>query len=724
MFRRHAVSIALLAAIILLSAAPGLTHAVNCDPELFASGLTINAHPPFPGEACSVDPSVGMFVGALGHLAAEDWLHGTIPWWNPLTGAGMPLAAEMQDEAFFLPFVLLLHFQSGLFWQRLLLQCGAGLFTYAFLTQLRLRRPAALFGACLFALGGSFILDAGAPAAPAMFLPALLLGIEQASSAAAARRPGGWSLIVVSLAASLYAGFPELAYFDGLLAAAWSALRFFQSPARWHFTAKLALATVIGLALTAPLTIPFLAYLKTSDLFAHNGWLASTVFPAAAAPLQLFPLFYGELGAYVYHPQPGFNDMFVRIGGWFGIVPAYLALLAVSGQRSVPRLLLAAWICFWEARFFGLPPFTALADLIPAVAASDVIRFSGTSVEFAVFILAAFAADDLLAGPTRWRLATAGLALLAAASIAPGLPFLAPWLASYPVFRPWAIMSALASIATAAGIIAAVATHRFIRTALGATILCATTLFAFSQYQGRHSGQLDTAGIAYLQAHAGLQRIFTISTFLPNYPARYGLAAINAFQLPIPANWDSYYAAKLSLSPTDIISPNAANALAHLSALQAMGVKYIVLQPAITTYLIAAHLLPPQTILVARSPTTDILQLPAPAPYASAPGCTLIVPSRTDMTSLCPAPSTLTRLELFYPGWQARINGVPTPMHPTGEIFQAVPLPAGRSLIHFTYRPPYTDESLAASCLALLLWAGLTVTRRPHKPGKNILTRP
>jgi hypothetical protein len=31
---------------------------------------------------------------ALGHLAALDWLHGTVPWWNPFEGLGAPLIWE------------------------------------------------------------------------------------------------------------------------------------------------------------------------------------------------------------------------------------------------------------------------------------------------------------------------------------------------------------------------------------------------------------------------------------------------------------------------------------------------------------------------------------------------------------------------------------------------------------------------------------------------------
>ena len=60
-------------------------------------------------------------------LSAWDWLHGMIPWWNPYTGIGVPLAGELQPGAFFLPFNLLLLLKEGLLWQRIAMQIIAGL---------------------------------------------------------------------------------------------------------------------------------------------------------------------------------------------------------------------------------------------------------------------------------------------------------------------------------------------------------------------------------------------------------------------------------------------------------------------------------------------------------------------------------------------------------------------------------------------------------------------
>ena len=88
----------------------------------------------------------------------------------------MPLAAQMQTEAFFLPFVLLLHWDAGWLAQRVLLQMLCGLFAYAFLLEIGLRRAASFFGGALFALSPLFFLDPHAAIAPLPFLPLLLSG--------------------------------------------------------------------------------------------------------------------------------------------------------------------------------------------------------------------------------------------------------------------------------------------------------------------------------------------------------------------------------------------------------------------------------------------------------------------------------------------------------------------------------------------------------------------
>lgn len=195
------------------------------DPIYVSSSLARDVVPgPLRGFT-SQDPNDGFTIEALGHLAADEWLLGRVPWWNPYSGAGLPLAAEMQCSALFLPFVLLLHFAQGPLLLKPAMQLIAGLATYFLLRALGLGRVAAFTGGALYELNGTFAWFGDAPMLPVAFLPLLLLGIEEAARAAREGRIGGWFWVAVALAYSLYAGFPETAYINGLLTLAWAGLR-------------------------------------------------------------------------------------------------------------------------------------------------------------------------------------------------------------------------------------------------------------------------------------------------------------------------------------------------------------------------------------------------------------------------------------------------------------------------------------------------------------------
>jgi hypothetical protein len=148
----------------------------------------------FPGW---VDGNAGVTTQALGRLAADDWLHGIVPWWNHFSGIGLPLAAEMQCSALFLPFVLLLHFDDGVLYLKIVLQILTGIFMWALLRQLGIGRRAALVGAILAEFNGTFAWFSHAPIMPVAFLPLLLLGIERSSAATRAGKTAGWLLIAI-----------------------------------------------------------------------------------------------------------------------------------------------------------------------------------------------------------------------------------------------------------------------------------------------------------------------------------------------------------------------------------------------------------------------------------------------------------------------------------------------------------------------------------------------
>ena len=92
--RPHALPVVVILVAVLVANAPALLHLVTSNPLNIDASLGPGATSRLPGYPY-IDPNAGYTTQALGHLAALDWLHGHVPWWNPFEGVGSPLAGEM-----------------------------------------------------------------------------------------------------------------------------------------------------------------------------------------------------------------------------------------------------------------------------------------------------------------------------------------------------------------------------------------------------------------------------------------------------------------------------------------------------------------------------------------------------------------------------------------------------------------------------------------------------
>ncbi|GLR66351.1 hypothetical protein GCM10010909_10310 [Acidocella aquatica] len=593
--QRHKTPLLLLTLLPVLANAIALSGLFNNDPTLQFIGLGQHMRPGLiSGPMSWVDPSVAFITQPVGHLAASDWLHGIIPWWNPYAGVGMPMAAETQTSAFFLPFILLLHFNTGWLLLRILLQIGSGVFSYILFAELGLTRTAAFLGGALFALSPEFFLCPSAPIAPLPFLPLLLLGIEYSARAANQSKPMGWSLIPIACAYSFYAGNPEVAYFDGLLAGFWSLWRFFVLPpnARLPFAGKLSLGIGISLGLCAPLLLPSIGYLAIAYIGPHTGYFQKIWLEPTGVPLQIFPYLYGKLG----NPPPAalftaYDRGFIRVPGWAGpaiLVLIFAALLRPRVQLKSLRLVLLFWIVLWEARYLGVAPVMWLMNHIPGIATTDSTRYSGPAVNFAIFVLSAFAFSDYQRLPalSRTRLSaillTLGAIILAA--VLPVTGFILTWYR----LRPHDLLAA--SVMGAFGSVALIIVYLELSQPKHRNLLLTALLagplvtFILPQFAGFRSEKIDMSPIQYLQSHAGASRMVSLGPLDFNFPARYNIASINYSALPAPLLWTDHLANHLfpqtDLSTYSGSQPGQRDALRErLPAYEAIGVRYVVTTP-------------------------------------------------------------------------------------------------------------------------------------------------
>ena len=82
----------------------------------------------------------------------------------------------------------------------------------------------------------------------------------------------------------------------------------------------------------------------------------------------------------------------------------------------------------------------------------------------------------------------------------------------------------------------------------------------------------------------------------------------------------------------------------------------------------------------------------------------------------------LVLTDAYYPGWRAYVDGEERPLYRADYMFRAVPIPSGRHLIQFRYRPESFETGLAMARLTLaLLGLALLVTLAPigrvRRPG-------
>ena len=677
-----------------------------------------------------IDPSNGQASQALGHLAALDWIHLRLPWWNPYEGTGMPLAGELQGGALFPPTLLLL-IGNGQVYEYLLLELVAGISTYFLLRRISVGRGASTAGAVAFALNGTFAWYSHAAANPVAFLPLLLLGIEIAFAASTAGRRGGWWLIAVALALSIYAGFPETAYLDGLFAVFWFGWRCGCAGREWlrAFATKAAVGGIVGALLAAPVLVAFADYSAHADLSIHGGNISASITLAhGALPQLLLPYVYGPVWGY----GPAYG-IWASLGGYLSASLLFFGLLGlISPGRRGLRIVLLTWIVLAVARMYGEPPLLGhVLGVVPGMSRVGFYRYGFPALSMAVIVLAALGVDGLVANRIERRrvLGVAVGALLVVGVAAVGATPLVHEITD-PSHRYFSRGSVIwAAVVIAAGLLAAILPGSRARRLLAVAIVCldALVMFVLPQFSAPRSVSIDTSPAAFLQRNLGLSRYFTLGPLGPNYGSYYGVRELDATDDPFSSVFANYIATRLDpgVDPsffTGVYGPSPTKALeSHLDGYREAGVRYVLTPEGVT--------LPqgPKTFtLVFRSPTTWIYRLAGTAPYFTSTSrlCTVEPHGGEAVRLSCSGPTTLIRRETYMPGWSAQVDGHTTPVREYDSAFQAVTVKPGTHLVTFGYTPPYLGWAFAAFLVgcAWLIFAPLL--RRAQRWRPPALARP
>ncbi len=722
---------------------PAWSGLVNLNPALIFSGLGAHLHPGFLPGYPTIDPNEGFITQALGHLVAMDWLHGRVPWWNPFEALGTPLAGEIQSAALYPPvLVLALPGASGVVLFHALGELIAGLATIALLRKLGLNWVVATSGGIAFALSGTYAWLTNAIQNPICFLPLSLLAIEIMLNKAKQGQRGGWWLLAIALAGSLYAGFPEVAYMDGLLVALWLVVRVVQL-AHEDLTAAKKLLTgaltgvLSGILLSLPFLLPAFDYLKAGRAVVLLSQFQRATLPPRTEIGFFMPFIFGPI--FDTHKLASLQGFWSSTGGFVTVAETGLAVFALTARPKDPlRWALAGFVLVGAMKIWGPGPLIDVINLVPGMRIVAAYRYFQPSMEMCVLVLAALGAGDLhRRGLGARTLLSAvlcalglGLGILEASHILASLRLASKHEQTYQALS---LLFGVCSLGLV-GLVGFLPIKRW-RTLVASTLIVipAFTWFLVPELSAPKTATADTTAVRYLARHEKLSRVYAFGVLQPNYGSEYKVQELDINDAPTPKLLHTYI--RQHLDPNTIAGVfNGANVAnpSGMTPLQAFlhyepnyartGVKWILTPPTPDFF---TKDWPskdgPAPKLILRTSSAYLYELPNGKGFYSTKtarkasgGCTLTHERFSSLEAACTTNVLLVRREQYMPGWSASVNGHQVAIHPYDSLMQEIVLPKGTSRISFSFTPPHLDLALGGLLVGLLMLSGavLQATRR------------
>jgi hypothetical protein len=323
-----------------------------------------------------------------------------MPLWNPNSGVGVPLLANMQSAPFS-PFRLLVHllpFQYAWELYFALRILAAGFFTFAYLRLFDRSILASFTSSIIFMFCGYNILYVNMGHLDVdVLVPAAIFASEWIFRNPRPIRIAFGSLIVCF---AILGGMPESAFCVFLLVALYYAFRvlFFRSSSpgfKQYYLKKVIpifAAFLLGLLLSGPQLFPFLEYL-------HNSWTGhvSTI-GTASNPLiggisLIIPYFFGKI-------FNNWNDISsFSLGTYIGSIPLFLTLLSIFSRKNENDKKLvyfyAIFCLFFISKYFGLF-FINWIGYLPVFNKVIFVKFCLPEFSFCIAVLAGMGSDALI----------------------------------------------------------------------------------------------------------------------------------------------------------------------------------------------------------------------------------------------------------------------------------------------------------------------------------------
>ncbi len=697
---------------------------------------------------------------------------GELPLWTPYLRLGQPFAATLYSQVFYPPRLLTTLGagpELGFTLQHLLHVVLAALGTFLLLRHLRASRPAAALGAAAFALSPLFTALASQQnvASAAAWTGLLLLAARRAALHPSLRHA---ALLALAAGLSFLAGSPETWL--------WQALLVLALTLSTRRKGRAGLATGGGLVwgglLAALVVLPALEFARhSSRVTGQVGTLTWSV----SWP-QLLSV------AWPFAEQPrsrywGGDDQFFILVLFLGTLTCALALTGLGRSRRARPFVLGALAFTLLGLGAHFPPAALVLKLPPFHLFRYPVKYF-VGAAFCLAVLAAFGLDRVARwarrGGGRAPLRVAGVLLVTFAALLLGPPF-----ARLPFFRsgvesglPWVVLAlglgALALLLPAPGPGRGLRVRRALATValveLGAFHLLQGTVgwappAPLRQpsrlaaaippgYAGRVSVNLSadelsevgpqaSALAAPLPGEGGSYMALSRQALVPNRFVEERLRAFEGYGAPEPLHVEElaasgaraafdlagvgYYVRRGPPPYPDLVPVLAEPGLPTLYRSDtALPRAFVVHRARVATDAEAreAFLHPTQplrhTVLLAEGSPLEGAGCEGSAARVTGTGLSWL-----EVALEACAPGYLVLSDTAYPGWEATVDGVPTPIHRANLLLRAVQVPPGAHSVRFTYRPLSFRLGALLSTLAL---AALALALRPRKDERRPVTGP
>ncbi|KKP94016.1 MAG: hypothetical protein UR98_C0001G0101 [Parcubacteria group bacterium GW2011_GWA1_36_12] len=350
-------------------------------------------------------------------LVVENIKNGSLPLWNPYSFAGQPLLANIQSATLqFLNFLFfILPFNLAWVVQIILPPLLTALFMYFFLRNIKLTYSASVFGAFVLPLSGYFMswFTWGNMISTAMWLPLILLSVNKLFSKVSA----SWFLILIFASfQTIVSGFWQAAFYVFVASFAYLVFLSVYEKKIKPLLSILA-AFFLGLLISASQILPSLEFILLSARSTDRAYFVTRqdwFLPLQNLVQLIAPDYFGNPTTYNYW---GIWN-YLEFVSFIGIIPLFLAIVVLTKLGKSSRFFLA--LALFSLLLSIANPISKIPYLInlPLISSMQPSR-AVMLLDFSLVCLAAFGFERFLRAKSKRKVLIPLFALFAVfASIA------------------------------------------------------------------------------------------------------------------------------------------------------------------------------------------------------------------------------------------------------------------------------------------------------------------